>query len=324
MRGVFNLAGKKVLQDKDDYGNQRPWRQKKLESLRYSEYLSILLYKKAHKVQGCADVLRFRKMLDGNTKLYQTWFCKSRLCPLCNWRRSMKNSGQLKKILAEAHKQQPTGRFIFLTLTERNAVGGVDLKLRLRALTQAFNKLIRYKKVVKNLLGYVRSTEITTNDNGTYHQHLHVLLFVKSSYFTGNGNNYLSQVNWTDLWQKALRSSYKPIVNVEAVRANKSKGKSSLLASAQETAKYQVKSADYMTDDDNRNQQVIDDLEQALAGTRQIGYGGLLKRIKRQLKLDDADNGDLVNVDGEELPEPTEAELIVAKWDQQRKNYLIW
>ena len=128
MRGVFNLAGKKVLQDKDNYGNQRPWRQKKLENLRYAEYLSILLYKKAHKVQGCADVLRFRKMLDGNTKLYQTWFCKSRLCPLCNWRRSMKNSGQLKKILAEAHKQQPTGRFIFLTLTERNAVDGVDLK----------------------------------------------------------------------------------------------------------------------------------------------------------------------------------------------------
>ncbi|GED95957.1 protein rep [Lentilactobacillus diolivorans] len=318
------MAGKKVLQDKDNYGNQRPWRQKKLENLRYAEYLSILLYKKAHKVQGCADVLRFRKLLDGSTKLYQTWFCKSRLCPLCNWRRSMKNSGQLKKIVAEAYKQQPTGRFIFLTLTERNAVDGEDLKQRLKALTQAFFKLVHYKKVVKNLLGFVRSTEITTNDNGTYHQHLHVLLFVKSSYFTGNGNNYLSQADWTDLWQKALRSSYKPIVNVEAVRANKSKGKSSLLASAQETAKYQVKSADYMTDDDNRNQQVIDDLEQALAGTRQIGYGGLLKRIKRQLKLDDADNGDLVNVDGEELPEPTEAELIVAKWDQQRKNYLIW
>ena len=323
MRGVFSLANKKILQDKDNYGNRRPWRQKKLENLRYAEYLSILLYKKAHKVQGCADVLRFRKLSGGSTKLYQTWFCKSRLCPLCNWRRSMKNSGQLKKILTEAHKQQPTGRFIFLTLTERNAVDGVDLKLRLRALTQAFNKLIRYKKVVKNLLGYVRSTEITTNDNGTYHQHLHILLLVRNAYFKGS-ENYLSQADWTDLWQKALRSSYKPIVNVEAVRANKSKGKSSLLASAQETAKYQVKSADYMTDDDNRNQQVIDDLEQALAGTRQIGYGGLLKRIKRQLKLDDVDNGDLVNVDGEELPEPTEAELIVAKWDQQCKNYLIW
>lgn len=323
MRGAFILVDIRVLRDEDNYGKQRPWRQKKLENLRYAEYLSILLYKKAHKVQGCADVLRFRKLPDGSTKLYQTWFCKSRLCPLCNWRRSMKNSGQLKKIVSEAYRQQPKGRFIFLTLTERNAVDGVDLKLRLRALTQAFNKLIRYKKVVKNLLGYVRSTEITTNVNGTYHQHLHVLLFVKNAYFKGS-ENYLSQADWTDLWQKALRSSYKPIVNVEAVRANKPKGKSSLLASAQETAKYQVKSADYMTDNDNRNQQVIDDLEQALAGTRQIGYGGLLKQIKQQLKLDDADNGDLVNVDGDKLPEPTEAELIVAKWDQRRKNYLIW
>lgn len=324
MGGVFSLANKKILQDKNSYGKPQPWRQKKLENLRYAEYLSILLYKKAHKVQGCADVLRFRKLPDGSTKLYQTWFCKSRLCPLCNWRRSMKNSGQLKKILSEAHKQQSTGRFIFLTLTERNAVDGNDLKQRLKALTRAFFKLVHYKKVAKNLLGYVRSTEITSNDNGTYHQHLHVLLFVKSSYFTGNGNNYLSQADWADLWQKALRSSYRPIVNVEAVRTNKSKGKSSLLASAQETAKYQVKSADYMSDDDYRNQQVIDDLEQALVGTRQISYGGLLKQIKQQLHLDDADNGDLVNVDGEELSEPTEAELIVAKWDQQRKNYLIW
>lgn len=99
--------------------------------------------------------------------------------------------------------------------------------------------------------------------------------------FKGTGN-YLSQADWTNLWQKALKSSYKPIVNVEAVWTNKSKGKSSLLASTQETAKYQVKSADYMTDDDNRNQQVIDDLEQALAGTLQIGYGGLLKQIKQQ------------------------------------------
>jgi len=105
---------------------------------------------------------------------------------------------------------------------------------------------------------------------------------------------------------------------------NESKRKSSLLPSAQEMAKYQIKSADYITDDDNRNQQVIDDLEQALAGTRQIGYGGLLKIIKKQLKLDDADNGELVNVDGDSLSEPTEAELIIAKWDQQRKNYLVW
>ncbi len=61
-----------------------------------------------------------------------------------------------------------------------------------------------------------------------------------------------------------------------------------------------------------------------LISTYKIGYGGLLKLIKKQLKLDDADNGDLINTDGEQLLEPTESELIVAKWDSQRENYLIW
>ncbi len=61
-----------------------------------------------------------------------------------------------------------------------------------------------------------------------------------------------------------------------------------------------------------------------LISTYQIGYGGLLKLIKKQLKLDDADNGDLINTDGEQLLEPTESKLIVAKWDSQRENYLIW
>lgn len=36
--------------------------------------------------------------------------------------------------------------------------------------------------------------------------------------------------------------------------------------------------------------------------------------------MGDADNGDLVNVDGDKLSEPTEAELIVARWDNQRKK----
>ncbi|ERL45069.1 rep protein [Lactiplantibacillus paraplantarum] len=36
--------------------------------------------------------------------------------------------------------------------------------MSLRALTKAFNKLTRYKKVTKNLLGYLRSTEITVNE----------------------------------------------------------------------------------------------------------------------------------------------------------------
>lgn len=50
----------------------------------------------------------------------------------------------------------------------------------------------------------------------------------------------------------------------EAVKPNMKRQKNSLLASAQETAKYQVKSKDILTNNQEQDLQVIDDLEQAL------------------------------------------------------------
>ncbi|TAT31951.1 protein rep, partial [Lactiplantibacillus plantarum] len=58
----------------------------------------------------------------------------------------MKNSSQLKQIIAEAVARGPKGRFLFLTLTVKNAHSAEELKVSLRALTKAFNKLTRYKK----------------------------------------------------------------------------------------------------------------------------------------------------------------------------------
>ena len=315
----------KVFKDKTENGKVRPWRERKIENVRYAEYLSILEFKRAHDVRGCGEVLRFRKIGE-HLKLYQTWFCKKRLCPLCNWRKSMKNSSQLKQIIAETVAREPKGRFLFLTLTVKNVYSAEELKASLRSLTKAFNKLTRYKKVAKNLLGYLRSTEITVNErDSSYNQHLHVLVFVKSSYFKSK-DNYLTQKEWTNLWQRALKVDYEPVVHVQAVKANQLKGTDSLQASAEETAKYEVKSADYMTADDERNLAVIKDLEFALAGTRQISYGGLLKQIKQDLKLEDAENGDLIHVGDEEYSKEQmeAAEEIVAKWDFKKQNYFMW
>lgn len=316
----------KVFEDKTENGKVRPWKERKIENVRYAEYLSILEFKRAHDVRGCGEVLRFRKIGE-HLKLYQTWFCKKRLCPLCNWRKSMKNSSQLKQIIAETIVREPKGRFLFLTLTVKNVYTSEELKVSLRALTKAFNKLTRYKKVAKNLLGYLRSTEITVNEqDGSYNQHLHILLFVKSSYFTGDSVNYIKQAEWTSLWQRALKVNYEPVVYVQAVKANQRKGTNSLQASAEETAKYEVKSADYMTIDDDRNLAVIKDLEFALAGTRQISYGGLLKQVKQDLKLEDDENGDLIHVGDEDYSkeEMEAAEEVVAKWDFNKQNYFVW
>lgn len=149
---------------------------------------------------------------------------------------------------------------------------------------------------------------------------------MKSSYFVGDNLNYIKQAEWTKLWQKALKVDYEPVVHVQAVKANQRKGTDSLQASAEETAKYEVKSADYMTADDDQNLTVIRDLEFALAGTRQISYGGLLKQIKQDLKLEDVDKGDLVHVGDEDYTKEQmeAAEEVVAKWDFKKQNYFMW
>lgn len=311
---------KKILKDISRNGKERPWRERKLENLQYAEYLRMLNFKKANRVKECGEVLRFVADDEGRLRLYQTWFCKSRLCPLCNWRRSMGQSNQLMQILDEAHKQRKTGRFLFLTLTAENA-SGENLKQEIRKMGRAVYKLFQYKKPAKNLLGYVRSTEITINKNGTYHQHMHVLLFVKPTYFKDSAN-YINQAGWSKLWQRAMKLDYQPIVNVEAVRSNKAKGKNSLIASAQETAKYQVKSKDILTNDQERDLQVVENLERGLAGSRQISYGGLFKEIRKQLQLEDVDDH-LINVDDDKVKIDEVVREVVAKWDYQRKNYFV-
>lgn len=278
-------------------GKRQPWRQKKIENLKYAEYLQILKFKKAYRVHECAEKLAFAVDSNGKKKLYQAWFCKSRLCPMCQWRRSLKVTYELKKVLKTAIEEYPKAKFLFLTLTVKNCTG-TELKSTLKKLTGAFHKLSKYKKVTKNLLGYVRSTEITVNEkDGTYHPHIHVLLMVKSTYFKDH-DNYITQNEWTELWKRASKLDYTPMVSLKQIYDNKGKG--ALNSAALEVAKYQLKSKDYLNDDvdDEINLRHLKDLEEALAGTRQYGYGGVLKEIASRLKL--PDENDLVHIESEE------------------------
>ena len=49
----------------------------------------------------------------------------------------------------------------------------------------------------------------------------------------------------------------------------------------------------------------------------------LLKEIRKQLQLEDVEDGDLVNTDSDDQQTDQVVREIVAKWDYQRKNYFI-
>nr|WP_105179977.1 protein rep [Streptococcus suis] len=304
-----------ILIDKNSKGKKRDWRGRKIASLKLSEVFQNLDYKPSmvERVSSCAEALRFHKQADGRLKLYQAYFCKNKLCQMCNWRRSMKYSYQTACIVNEAMKQFPKGRFLFLTLTVKN-VEGENLSSTLSSLTQAFNRLFKYKKVQANLLGYLRSIEVTYNkDRKDYHPHIHVLLFVRPNYFSGRGNNYISQEEWAELWAKSLKVDYVPMVDIRSV---KDQGKG-LHGAILETAKYPTKPFELSLE----NAQVVDDLYNGLYRKRQLGYGGLFKEIKKKLALDDAENGDLVHTtDDSEVSDGTK---IVAIWNATKQNYFI-
>ncbi|MCC9878567.1 protein rep, partial [Streptococcus agalactiae] len=105
-------------------------------------------------------LLRFIRREDGSLKLYQAYFCNNKLCPMCNWRRSMKYSYQKSRIVDESIKKEKRASFIFLTLKVKNIAENY-LNQTLSSLTQSLYRLYILSKLKKNLVGYLRSVEVT-------------------------------------------------------------------------------------------------------------------------------------------------------------------
>lgn len=323
-RSVDENQDNKTLKDITKNGKKRPWREKKLDNVSYADILEILKIKKAYNVKQCGNVLEFKPSDDGYLKLYKTWFCKSKLCPVCNWRRAMKNSSQAQEVIAEVVKEKPKARWLFLTLSTKNSISGEHLDRSLKEMSKAFNKLKMYSKVKKNLVGFMRSTEVTVNKNdGSYNQHMHVLLCVESAYFKKQGQ-YIKQSEWVDLWQRALQVDYRPVAHIKAIKPNK-KGDKDIQAAIKETSKYSVKSSDYLTGNHEKDAEIVQDLEQGLYRKRMLSYGGLLKQKHKILNLDDAENGDLIKTSDDETitEEEEKAHSITAIWNFEKQNYFL-
>ena len=172
----------------------------------------------------------------------------------------------------------------------------------------------------------MRTTEVTVNNkDNSYNQHIHAMMCFESSYFRSK-KNYITHKDWQAFWKKAMKLDYDPNVFVTAIKSTVSseKDKQVIEEAVNETAKYSVKSADYLTDDEERNLQIVNDLEEGLHRKRLISYGGLLKEIHKELNLDSAEDGDLVKVNNENDDEKEdEGYTVTAMWNWNRQNYYI-
>lgn len=250
---------------------------------------------RAARVSDCATYLEFH-VTDTEHKLHAANFCRDRLCPMCNWRRSLKIFGQVSQIMDVLQGQNL--QFIFLTLTVKNCSPD-ELPLTVGKLLDGFyslHKKFRYKRF-SSISGTFRSLEVTRNKrDGSFHPHLHVVLAVRSDYFAGR--NYVSQSEWSKIWRSCCDLAYDPIVDVRKIKADSS---GSLAGGVAEVVKYAVKDSDYLVGSFEDIKVSVSALLLALSNRRLAAYTGCFRTVARQLKLDDPENGDLVHVEPDQL-----------------------
>lgn len=312
---------------------ERPWLEMKLRNLGYADRLDLLaqqlffdekskMKKHAENVRDCGNYLQFVR--DPKNKkhmvLAKAFFCKDRFCALCQWRRLLKVTFQMKRTIEKSLIENPTSRFLFLTLTVKD-VKGNEIRDSIKKMNRAFTRMMSWKNLKSVVIGFVRSTEITVNrETMMYHPHLHVLLQVKSSYF--KGGNYLSHNDWCNLWGKAMKLDYKPLVSVSTIKPKKT-GDDSIVSAVAEVGKYTVKPTTYLSTDKSFDIQIIKTLRQQMSHLRMVSYGLELKKIHKDLFSDKDIDDDLVSVDDNNTDAIANAEKVIARWNSGIHNYVI-
>lgn len=266
---------------------------KKLSSQELAQVYKVMkLNGRFMRVYECGSYLEYY-VSDSEKKLHRANFCKDRLCPMCNWRRSLKIFSQVSKVM---DKLESDGyQFLFLTLTVKNC-SAERLPDTCQTLFDGWRKLYHKKSVFqKSIVGTFRSLEVTLNrKTGEFHPHLHVILAVTSDYFH---KGYISQACWCALWRSCCDLDYDPIIDVRKIKP----GSNGLSGAVAEVSKYAVKSVDFLQGSIYDRVQYVSAFLSALTGRRLCSFTGIFDRVRKQLALDDVENGDLIHVDTDDF-----------------------
>jgi plasmid rolling circle replication initiator protein Rep len=348
----------KILKDIDSKGKKRKWRVKKISSLHISKIyenisrkqkkilrelikngaiveerksglyvngIRVVNYeKRAGNMKFCGSNLDFANTGNG-LKLIKANFCRVPLCPMCQWRKSLRVFFDTSKIVDKLEERHKNLKPIFLTLTVKNC-SVENLGLTLDNMFKSWDLMLHSSKLLpivdgvkRNVIkGWFRALEVTYNSKtNEFHPHFHVIMYVDKSYFTGK--DYLKTADWVQLWRKSAKLDYDPICDVR--KADK-RGKRKEVA---EVAKYTFKDVDILKEtlSDKTKADVIESLSGALHQRRLYAYGGLMKSIAAELKIKDADKSNLVTVDGSKINPMIVKEILSYRWNMGLRNYVL-
>jgi plasmid rolling circle replication initiator protein Rep len=267
----------------------------RLDAERLADIYDVVNPDKADRLRDCGLWVTYSE----DMKVKGTNFCRVRLCPVCNWRRSLKIFTQISKIMNAMSTMDKKYKYIMLTLTVPS-VEGDKLSDTITQMMKAIERLFK-RKALNPVKGYFRAMRVTHNVDrksesyNMYHPYFHFILVVMPSYFDGSAGGYLSQAKWGKLWTEAMRAEQPYIVDSRRIKGD-------VLTAVARVAKYSVGAADILCDDDDLSLETVKILDSALNNRRFVGMGGLFKKLHRELNLtdmeDDEDLIDDVVVDG--------------------------
>ena len=219
-------------------------------------------------------------LLDEENYIVGANFCKQRLCPVCNYRRSTLMWHKINQITQNFEKNH----FVFITLTVKNCKD-IELKNTIDNILQSFRRITNRKTWQKNFIGYVRGLEITYNaKENTYHPHIHILAVTSQEYYKSDYVDIHTLRQW---WTESANLDYFVQVNIESVKDRKK--------AVAEVAKYAVKMSTVLDSGiSSKTLRATQIIASCIENRRLIATGGAITKAARQLKIaiDEEENFD--------------------------------
>lgn len=295
----------KFLKDKSSTGKKKKWPQYKKQSLAvssaYRTFEGDASFSK--RMEECGAWLRFLVCQSGHGMLLvAAIFCQCRLCSLCQWRRSLIMFYQVNELAHEHIKHYKSDIPLLLTLTVPN-VPASELSERLGLMQKSWNRLMKRRSVKRVCRSWFRALEVTYNVNrDDYHPHFHVLIMVPINYFAKQYDLYIDRDEWLKMWQEV--TGIPEITQVDIRRVKKLRKGTAIESVAAEVAKYATKPGDYVRELSNglceANEKVVEVLHVALRRRRLVAFGGKFKEYRKQLKMQDVEQSDMVHISEKE------------------------
>ena len=325
-----------ILIDIKPSGRKENWSKLKIQSRKVWRLFKIARGKDKSVISADAlqrlyesgDILKFKcNYTKGTRKLHQAWFSRNKFDPLSAHRKGILMFAQTSRVMDVILERSPNTRFIFLTCTTKN-VKAPDITKEVDRYYIAFRRIFGTGKEViadarkfnKQIDGTIKELEITYQKVGdTYHLHAHLILAVKPTYFLPQ--NYMTQKKIRQLWAKAADLNYDPFVFIETIKGHGN----ALKKAVAEISKYPTKPTSILKLSEEQGAEVLANLQRALFNRRLITFTGIFRKIRKELKLQDIENHNLIHIDEEGISEDEKGDRIefhIFRWSSSLREYV--